>query len=408
MTSLDLAFVRNQFTAFQDPAQRRLAFMENAGGSLPCRYTIWRLNRFYHERKVQPYGVGAPSLRAGEEMDAARYRLAAHLGVARDEIHFGPSTSANTYVLAQAVRQWLKPGAAIIVTNQDHEANTGVWRRLADGGVEIREWQVDPETGALHPERLEVLLDDKVRLVCFPHCSNILGHVNDVGALCSRIRAAGAVSCVDGVSFAPHGLPNIGKLGADIYLFSAYKTFGPHQGIMTLRRDLARVLPHQGHDFNAGNLLCRFTPAGPDHAQVAACAALADYVDALYEHHYRAGRDPVGRSAKVAELCRAHEIALVEPLLEFLRSRGLRILGPDRPGWNRVPTVSLQVPEPGVSLAERLAKHGILTGGGNFYAPRLLSAMGVDPAEGVLRISLVHYNSPLEVDRLIRALDCEL
>ncbi|ARE39167.1 Cysteine desulfurase [Rhodovulum sp. P5] len=409
MAAFDADFVRNQFPAFGHKDLREKVFAENAGGSFSCRYVIWRMHRFYNERKVQPYGAYATSQLAGEEMDEARTRLAAHLGVGRDEVHFGPSTSANTYVLAQAFRQWLPNGAAIVVTNQDHEANTGPWRRLAEDGVEIREWQVDPDTGHLDPGRLSALLDDRVALVCFPHASNILGEVNDAAAICAMVRDAGALSCVDGVSLAPHGLPNVGALGADIYLFSAYKTFGPHQGVMCVARELAHQLPNQGHGFNGDDTVKRFAPAGPDHAQVAACAGICDYVDAVYEHHFRGGRDARARADMVADLIRERETAILSPLMSYLCARPeLRVLGPDQATAGRVPTVSLALSEPGAKAAARLARHGVLAGGGDFYAPRLLQAMGVDPAKGVLRLSLLHYTLPEEVDRLIAALDSEV
>jgi selenocysteine lyase/cysteine desulfurase len=100
---------------------------------------------------VQPYAPYAASRLGGEEMDEARMRMAHMLGVETDEVSFGPSTTANTYVLAQAFRQWLKPGDAIVVTDQDHEANSGPWRRLAEEGVEVRVWGIDPDTGHLDP-----------------------------------------------------------------------------------------------------------------------------------------------------------------------------------------------------------------------------------------------------------------
>lgn len=101
------------------------------------------------------------------------------------------------------------------------------WRRLVEERIKVREWQTDPETGHLDPATPEPLLDG-ARLVCFPHCSNVVGEINDTAALCARIHAAGVLACVDGVSYAPHGFPDIGALGADVYLFSAYKTYGPH------------------------------------------------------------------------------------------------------------------------------------------------------------------------------------
>ena len=138
-TTLDIDFVRAQFPAFTEESLKGQAFFENAGGSYTCGPVIDRLERYYRQRKVQPYAPYEASRLAGEEMDEARSRLAAMLGVKTHELSFGPSTTQNTYVLAQAFREWLGEGNAIIVTDQDHEANSGPWRRLADAGIEVRE-----------------------------------------------------------------------------------------------------------------------------------------------------------------------------------------------------------------------------------------------------------------------------
>jgi len=405
MTTLDIDWVRAQFPAFAQAALQGQAFFENAGGSYTCQPVIDRLFRYYTERKVQPYAPYEASRLGGEEMDEARRRLAAMMGVDTDELSFGPSTTQNTYVLAQAFRQHLADGDAILVTNQDHEANTGPWRRLAEDGVEIREWQIDPETGHLDPAALTPLMaDGKVRLVCFPHCSNVVGEVNDVAAICAQARAAGAYTCVDGVSYAPHGFVDVAALGADIYLFSAYKTYGPHQGIMVIRRPLGQVLPNQGHYFNAGSLYKRFTPAGPDHAQVAASAGMADYMEALSVHH--GGPASGAAAARFAHgLMRDQEKALLQPLLDYLSSKNsARLLGPAS-AEGRAPTVAVALARPGEAVAADLAPHGIMAGGGDFYAVRALQAMGVNPDEGVLRLSFTHYTHPDEVAKLIGALD---
>lgn len=401
-------FVRAQFPAFSEPSLQGQAFFENAGGSYACGQVIARLDRYYRQRKVQPYAPYAASEAAGAEMDEARARMAAILGVAADELSFGPSTSQNTYVLAQAVRRWMSPGEAIVVTNQDHEANSGVWRRLEGEGIGIREWKIDPATGHLDPAALEALLEDgNVRLVCFPHCSNVVGEINDVAAISALCHAAGAFTCVDGVSYAPHGWPDVGALGADIYLFSAYKTYGPHQGLMVVRRGLAEELPNQGHYFNAGYPTKRFTPAGPDHAQVAASAGMADYLDALADHHGLTGTASE-RAVAVHDLMRDHEIEMMAPLLDYLAGRNdLRLLGP-REAERRAPTIALALDRPGFDAAKALAGHGIMAGGGDFYAVRPLEALGVDLGRGVLRLSFVHYTSRAEIDQLIAALDAVL
>ncbi|WP_299933138.1 aminotransferase class V-fold PLP-dependent enzyme [uncultured Pelagimonas sp.] len=398
---LDINFVRSQFPAFQEPSLEGQAFFENAGGSYTCQPVIDRLTRFYTQRKVQPYAAYEASRLGGEEMDEARSRLSALLGVEGDELSFGPSTTQNTYVLAQAFRQFMQPGEAIVVTNQDHEANTGPWRRLADEGIEIREWKIDPATGSLNPEDLEPLLDENVRLVCFPHCSNVVGEINPVTEITALAHAAGAFVCVDGVSYAPHGFPDVGALGADIYLFSAYKTFGPHQGIMVMRRALGMALPNQAHYFNADSLYKRFTPAGPDHAQIAACAGMVDYVDRIAAHHNVT-------AAQVHDLERDHETKLLQPLLDYLSDRNdVRLLGP-KSAQNRAPTVAIECPKPGAELAKDLVAHGIMAGGGDFYAVRALEAMGVKPEHGVLRLSFTHYTSEQEMQQLISALDVVL
>lgn len=409
MPQLDTDFVRAQFPAFAEAELQGQFFFENAGGSYTCQPVIDRLTRFYHSRKVQPYGAYRASELAGAEMDEARTRLAALMKVQTEQLSFGPSTTANTYVLAQAFGERLGPGDAIIVTNQDHEANSGPWRRLAARGVEVREWQIDRDTGHLDVDALWALVDDRVKLVAFPHCSNVVGEVNPVAEICAELRKAGIWSAVDGVSYAPHGFPDLGALGADIYLFSAYKTYGPHQGIMVLSPELCDWLPNQAHHFNADVPYKRFTPAGPDHAQVAACAGMADYIDALFAHHFP-GTDaaPAARMAAVHDLMRAQETALLQPLLDYLRARNdVRLLGPTVAA-DRAPTVAITHERPGAELAKTLAGAGIMAGGGSFYANRALQGQGIDPNHGVLRLSFVHYTSQADLDRLLSALDGHL
>ncbi len=405
---LDTQWVRAQFPAFDQAALQGQAFFENAGGSYTCKPVIDRLYRYYTERKVQPYAPYAASTLAGDEMDEARSRLSAVLGVAEDELSFGPSTTQNTYVLAQAFRQMMTEGEAIIVTNQDHEANSGPWRRLAEAGIDVREWKIDPDTGALNVEDLEDLLDDKVRLVCFPHCSNVVGQINPVVEITALAHAAGAFVCVDGVSYAPHGLPDVSRLGADIYLFSAYKTYGPHQGIMVIRRDIGALLPNQGHSFNADSLYKRFTPAGPDHAQVAASAGMVDYIDAFAAHHGCQADGPAEQAAHVHDLMRDHETDLLQDVLDAVKDRNsVRLIGPSQ-AQGRAPTVALALTRAGEEVATDLAKHGIMAGGGDFYAGRALEAMGVDMDKGVLRLSFTHYTTKEETDQLLNALDAVL
>jgi len=405
---LDLEFVRQQFPAFAEPSLDGWAFFENAGGSYPCRQTVDRLTDFYTHTKVQPYAPYPASTTAGEMMDDAHLRLAGVLNLEADEVHIGPSTSQNTYVLATAFGSEWGEGDEVIVTDQDHEANSGVWRRLAAKGVVIRDWHVDPDSGLLNTDDLTNLLGDRTRLVAFPHCSNIVGHKNPVRQICDLVHEAGAIAVVDGVSAAPHGLPDVDALGADVYLFSAYKSFGPHQGVMTVRRPTMAMLENQSHWFNDGEVHKRLVPAGPDHAQVAALNGIVDYIELVHNHHFADEPAPDEQARRVADLIEAHEAELLTPLLSYLGDRtDVRVLGPIDPAI-RVPTVAIApASEPG-PIAAALAEHRVMAGAGDFYAGRLIDAMGIPSDPGVLRVSFVHYTSPAEIDQLIAALGATL
>ncbi len=404
---LDTDLIRAEFPAFREPNLDGWAFFENAGGSYTSQQVLAKLDHFYRATKVQPYAFYPASREAGAAMDLAYRRIAQVLNVGMDWIHFGPSTSANTYVLGNAFGGWLKPGEAIVVTNQDHEANSGAWRKLAERGIVVREWKVDPQTGHLDPAELDKLLDSKVRAVCFPHASNIVGEINPVHEIVQKAKSFGAVTVVDGVSYAPHGLPDLLQLGCDVYLFSAYKVYGPHQGIMAIRPSLASELPNQGHFFNDTQPRKRLTPAGPDHAQIAASAGVADYLERVAEiaGDKVEGANPFRRAHAAM---RAQEEALLAPLMDYLRTRNnLRIIGPTDPKL-RAPTVAIATTALSIEAADRLSRHKIMASGGNFYAWRLLEALGINPGDGVLRVSFTHYTSEAEVQRLIEALDAEL
>ncbi len=407
-SALDPDFVRAQFPAFSEPTLAGQAFFDNAGGSYACAAVIGRLQEYYRRLKVQPGYASAASVEAGQWMEAARERLGEYLGVPAGEVQFGPSTSQNTYVLAHAVRPLLKSGDEIIVTNQDHEANSGAWRRLADQGAVVKEWRVDPGTGCLDVRQLDALLSRRTRLLAFPHVSNIVGHNNPVRDITARARTVGALTVVDGVSSAPHGLPEVRALGADIYLFSLYKTFGPHQGVMVLGPRLLEQLGNEGHYFNSHEPFKRLTPAGADHAQVAASRGIAEYFDLLDARHHPGGT-PAQRPRRVREALRAVELPLLSTLLEFLgRRTDIRLLGPAQAA-ERAATVAF-VPRCVTprELGERLARRGFMIGYGGFYAVRLLQAMNVDPHRGVARISFVHYTTAGEIAGLMDALEASL
>ena len=237
-----------------------------------------------------------------------------------------------------------------------------------------------------------------------------MGTVNPVAEIAREVHArSGAKVCVDAVSYAPHHIADVKALGVDIYLFSLYKVYGPHQGLLYVNAGVAKELAGQGHYFNREDPGKRFNPAGPQHGQIAACQGVLDYFDALHVHHGGSLDDDVlSRSAHVHELIIEQERVLTEPLLDYLDNSGkVQLLGKRhcRDG-DRAPTIAFK-PLQGTSaeLAATLQADGIGTESGDFYAPRALEAMGIDPADGVVRISLLHYNTLEEAERILGALE---
>lgn len=409
MTQLDSTFIRSQFPAFEEPSLEGWGFFENAGGSYTCQQVITRLYDYYTQTKVQPYYNYPAAQKAGAAMDESYRRLAAYLNVSKEEVQFGPSTSQNLYVLAHAFRGLWNEGDEIILSNQDHEANAGFWRRLKKTGIVVKEWRVDPETGMLNPDDLDAMLSAKTRLLAFPHVSNVIGHVNPVAEIVARVKDANIRVVVDGVAYAPHGLPDVGSLGVDIYLFSLYKTWGPHLGLMTIKKEVMDALPNQGHFFNKDVTRKKMLPAGPDHAQIAAASGVAQYLDVVYEHHFSQQVDQAEKGRQLKELFRAYETSLLAKLLAWLRQRDdILILGPDDPEL-KVPTVSILPKKKSLDeVYAVLTEKKLMAGQGHFYGVRPLMGMNIPLETGVLRLSFVHYTTEDEIDQLIEGLSAAL
>jgi len=409
---LDVSFVRSQYKVLTTGEYSDWAFFENAGGSYIPEQVLSGFVEFLGEYKVQPYGPSAIARRAGEAMDAGYAAIAEMINARPDEITIGPSTTLNTYVLAQGIRRTLKPGDEIIVTNQDHEANIGCWRRLAEEGAVIREWSVDPKTGLLDPADLENLLSDKTRLVCFTLCSNVVASIHDVAKLCERIHQTGALVVGDGVSLAPHHALDVQASGLDFYCFSTYKTYAPHTGVMWARGSAISQLTPQGHYFNNESPRYRMNPTGPLHAEIGALAGLRGYIDILYKHHFDQNETNLRKqTVAVFGLFAAHEEKIGNRVLDFLASRDdLRVVGEHHiDQGNRASTIAFtSSSKTSSSIATGLAQHKIACGSGNFYARRCVESMGIDAEDGVVRVSMVHYNNDEEVSRLLAALDSVL
>ena len=403
--NLDIDFVRSHFPAFREPSLDGWSFFENAGGSYMCQQVIDRLMTFYTQTKVQPGYPYPASTEAANRMEESYARLSAYLNIDEDELTFGPSTSQNVYVLAQALYPMWEEGDEIIISCQNHEANSGAWRRLENQGIEVRDWHVDDKTGQFAVDDLDDLITERTRLIAFPHTSNLVAHINPVREIADKAHKSGIIVVADGVSYAPHGLPDIQELGADIYLFSLYKTWGPHLGAMYVKRELANKMTNQSHFYYNDEPHYRLYPAGPDHAQVAAAAGVVDYLDAVYAHHFDDDPESAVKGRRLHQLFSDYEVSLLTPLLDFLKAReDVLIIGPDDPSI-RSSTVTIVPLEKSVeAVAAELEKQKLMVASGDFDATRIFKDMNIEEDPGAIRLSFVHYTTQHDIDRLISGL----
>ncbi len=406
---LDIDYVRSQFPAFKDPLSKDWSFFENAGGSYVPINVIDKLTKFMTSTKVQPYAEYPMSKIAGEKMDWATKLFAKMINANKKEIIIGGSTSINLYVLSNALKYLINPGDEVIVTNQDHEANISPWRRLKDVGAKIIEWKINPKTAELEIDQLEQLLNNKTKIVAVTHCSNIVGTINNLKLISKLAHKKNAIVIGDGVSYAPHGFPDVKELGVDFYTFSLYKTYGPHLALLYGKEQILKNLPNQNHEFLSGNYPYTINPGGPNHEELVSLIGIFEYFDNLYNHHYNSKKLSIrNKLNKINDLISEYEEELANPLLEYIDSRkDLNLIGKNKIyKKNRAPTISFTSKNKSSSeISTILVKNKIATRNDNFYAWRCLKALGIDNDDGVVRLSMVHYNEIESVKNLISILE---
>jgi len=406
ITSDDRERIRSQFPALADDT----VYLENAGGSQVPTVVADRISDYMLTSYVQ-LGAGYPlSQRATEIVDDAHHFVRLMMNGIDGEVILGPSTSALLRMLAGCYAQILRPGAEIIVAQTGHEANIGPWKMLDRLGFELRWWEMDPANYRCPLSDLSELLSDRTALVAFPHVSNLLGEIVDIEGITELAHAAGARVVVDGVAYAPHRAIDVSVWNVDWYAYSTYKVYGPHMAALWGRRDALAELPGPNHFFIADDdVPYKFEVGGVSHEGCAGILGLRDYLAFVVGE-----TDPQSLDRPTIEaafdLMAACERPLQARLLEYLRSRDdVRIIGPADDGTSRVGTISfVHTTKSSAEITATVDRSGIGIRHGHMYAYHLCEAAGLDPEDGVVRTSLVHYNTPEEIERLIGVFDAAL
>ncbi len=383
------------------------AFLENAGGSQVPAAVVDRIRDYMISSYVQ-LGAGYPRSEKATLLVDEAHDFVKLLFNGRDgEVILGASTSALLQMLANSYVKVLSPGDEVIVARIGHEANIGPWKKLAERGIELVWWEMDTDdfTSPLH--RLEELLSEKTALVAFPHVSNLLGEILDVPAITGLAHKAGARVVVDGVAYAPHRAMDVDGWGVDFYAYSTYKVYGPHMAAMWAGRDALSELQGPNHFFVPDDEVpYKFELGGVCHECCAGILGLRDYLEELAGVGESGSLDRAGVE-RAFELMTACELPLQERLVGYLQSRSdVRIIGPDHGGPDRVGTISfVHSSKTSREITEIVDGSGVAIRHGHMYAYHLVEDLDLDLDDGVVRVSLVHYNTPEEVERLIEVLD---
>jgi cysteine desulfurase family protein (TIGR01976 family) len=406
ITKNDRERIRAQFPALAGDT----VYLENAGGSQVPAVVADSIRNYMLTSYVQ-LGAGYPlSHHASELVDEAHDFVRLMMNGQDGEVILGSSTSALLQMLARCYAQVLKPGSEIIVAQTGHEANVGPWKMLERHGFHLRWWEMDPADFTCPLSDLEDLLSDQTALVAFPHVSNLLGEIVDIARITSRAHEAGARVVVDGVAYAPHRAIDVSAWNVDWYAYSTYKVYGPHMAALWGRRDALAELPGPNHFFVPNDdLPYKFEVGGANHEGCAGILGLRDYLAFIAgEADPRAlDRPAIEKAFKIMTAC---ELPLQARLIEYLRSRDdVRIVGPTDVGDSRVGTISfVHDSKSSAEITAAVDRSGIGIRHGHMYAYHLCETAGLDPDDGVVRTSLVHYNTMEEIERLIEVFDAAL
>ena len=406
MTAFDIAAARRQFPALplEDEGRPRI-YLDNPAGTQVPKQVIDRTVECLARKNANLGGYFTTTVEAGELVDEAHQACADFYNAASaSEIVFGQNMTTLTFHMSRCLGRKFKAGDEIVLSRMDHDANVAPWLLLAeDKGLVVRWMDFDPETYEFPEDALRKVLSEKTRLVAFGGASNCTGTVNDMTHFAREARSAGAIVYVDAVQYAPHYAVDVQAIGADIVVSSAYKWFGPHQGVLWGReallaetfgykvRPAGEDLPHK---FETGTL---------SHEGMAGTLGAIEYLEQFGDGETRAQRIKSSWAAMAS-----YEQGLTLRLIEGLRTfKGLTIRGITSANarHRRVPTVSFTLdghhPQ---ALAKGFAKDNIFVWSGHNYAIEPVTRMGLMDRGGVLRVGLAHYNTEAEVDALLSSL----
>jgi len=397
--------LRKQFPALQHAGAE--IFFDNAAGAQVPQMVLDAVNFHLIDHNVQRGGRYRQSMAVDETIARARASVAAFVNARRpEEIAFGMNATSFIRLISLAIGQTLDERNEIIITDLDHEANVATWLVLERMGAKFVWWKMRDD-GCLHVDDLKPLLTSRTRLVACTLTSNALGTIVDVRAAADAAHAAGAEIFLDSVHYGPHGQIDVQAFDCDYLVCSGYKIFAPHMGFMYGRYDLLMALPTFREDFIPDEPPGKIEAGTFIYENVAGMDAAVNYLAQL-------GRTLSGKSGTLGEdtkfamnAIRAYEQTLSIELIRVLKEHKAVIYGIDSEARinERVPTICFNLPKVlPATVTETAARAGIGIRDGHMYAPRLMKRMNLSKETGMVRVSLVHYNTVAEIHRFAEVL----
>jgi cysteine desulfurase family protein (TIGR01976 family) len=387
-------------------------FFDNAAGAQVPQRVIDAVNYHLLECNVQRGGRYAKSQEVDSTIARARQSVADFLN-ARDtsEIAFGMNATSFIRLVSLAIGQTLGERNEIVVTDIDHEANIATWLALEKMGATFRWWRMRDD-GNLHADDLRSLVSGKTRLVACTVASNALGSIVDVAAAAEIAHSVGAEMFLDCVHYAPHARIDVQTFECDYLACSGYKIFGPHMGFLWGRRELLQKLPTFREDFIPDEPPGKIEAGTFIYENVAGMDAAISYLESLGKQGAGGGESSSKGSrranlARAMQMIQSYEETLSLEMLRVLKECGAQVYGLTSKDLlhQRVPTFCFTLPKTTpAAVTEAMARAGIGIRDGHMYAPRLMKRLGVPVETGVVRVSLVHYNTPAEIHRFGNAL----
>ncbi|HTY42587.1 MAG TPA: cysteine desulfurase-like protein [Thermoanaerobaculia bacterium] len=398
---LDVETIRGFFPALARVHEGRpVAYFDGPGGTQVPRAVAEAMTNYLLHHNANTHWRYPSSIETDAALAAAREALADFLNGQPSEVAFGQNMTTLTYHVSRALGRAWGPGDEVVVTELDHHANVDPWKALAaERGVTIRTVRMRPESGDLDGEDLERAISKRTKLVAIGGASNALGTVNDVARAIALARAAGALSFVDAVHWAPHALPDVAALGGDFFACSPYKFYGPHLGVLWTRRGLLEALDVPKLEPAPDWAPERLETGTLSHEGIVGAAAAVDFLASLAPGI--GGRRAALEAAYGA--IHARGAALFARLWDGLG----RISGVTRYGLpadaRRTPTVSFVVRgRRADAVAETLARRAVFASSGDFYAWTVVQRLG-HGEDGLVRAGCALYTTDAEVERLLEA-----